>query len=174
MILESVILTNKNITFLYYARIIIYIFVRMKEKKSDLIDVQIRHAWHRIYRMYNQKATSHGLTISAGFILMQIDKKGTPSTALGPKMGMEPTSLSRTLKSMEEQGWIKRDFTSIDKRKVLIFLTNEGLQKRNLVRDFLLEFNNKLRNKVSDLDLNGFFRTMNTLDEIIDEIVFTD
>jgi hypothetical protein len=57
---------------------------------------------------------------------------------------------------------------------VLIFLTNEGLQKRNLVRDFLLEFNNKLRNKVSDLDLNGFFRTMNTLDEIIDEIVFTD
>ena len=33
-------------------------------------------------------------------LLLSIDpEKGTPSTSLGPKMGMEATSLSRTLKN---------------------------------------------------------------------------
>ena len=37
-------------------------------------------------------------------LYLSIDpKKGTPSTSLGPKMGMEATSLSRTLKSLEEK-----------------------------------------------------------------------
>jgi DNA-binding MarR family transcriptional regulator len=143
----------------------------MKEKKPRLIDVQVRHAWHRIYRMYNQKAVAHGLTISAGFILMNIDKIGTPSTSLGPRMGMEPTSLSRTLKSMEDQGWIRREITSKDKRKVLIFLTNEGLKKRNIVRDFLVDFNGKILARISQAELLGFFKTMQAMDEIIDELV---
>lgn len=146
----------------------------MKEKKQGLIDVQVRHAWHRIYRMYNQKAMAHGLTISAGFILMNIDKSGTPSTSLGPRMGMEPTSLSRTLKSMEDQGWIRREITSLDKRKVLIFLTNDGLKKRNIVRDFLVDFNEKIFKRVTQKELQGFFKTMLVMDEIIDEVVKTD
>ena len=146
----------------------------MKEKKLGLIDVQVRHAWHRIYRMYNQKAMAHGLTISAGFILMNIDKTGTPSTSLGPRMGMEPTSLSRTLKSMEDQGWIRREITSLDKRKVLIFLTNDGLKKRNIVRDFLVDFNEKIAKRVTQKELQGFLKTMQVMDEIIDEVVKTD
>jgi DNA-binding MarR family transcriptional regulator len=124
--------------------------------------------------MYNQKALTHGITISAGFILMNIEKEGTPSTALGPKMGMEPTSLSRTLKSMEEQGWITRGSAENDKRKVLIFLTQEGLNKRRIVRDFLLDFNNKIASRTHKDSLKGFFKTMSVLDQIIDEIVKTE
>ena len=45
--------------------------------------------------------------MATGFALLSIDpEKGTPSTSLGPKMGMEATSLSRTLKTMEEKGLI--------------------------------------------------------------------
>ena len=146
----------------------------MKQKKKELIDGRIRHAWHRVYRLYNQRAIAHGLTISAGFILMHIDKEGTPSTTLGPRMGMEPTSLSRTLKSMEDQGWIKRVISQIDKIKVFIFLTPEGLLKRNLVKDFLLEFNEKLNQRIPTKDLDGFFNTMNILDQVIDEVVNLD
>jgi DNA-binding MarR family transcriptional regulator len=89
-------------------------------------------------------------------------------------MGMEPTSLSRTLKSMEDQGWIRREITSLDKRKVLIFLTNEGLKKRNIVRDFLVDFNEKISQRISQKELHGFFKTMQVMDEIIDEVVKTD
>jgi len=146
----------------------------MNQNKQGLIDVQVRHAWHRIYRMYNQKAVTHGLTISAGFILMNIDKTGTPSTSLGPRMGMEPTSLSRTLKSMEDQGWIRREITNLDKRKVLIFLTHDGLKKRNIVRDFLVDFNEKISQRITQKELHGFFKTMQIMDEIIDEVVKVD
>ena len=70
--------------------------------------------------MYNQKASEHNMTMSIGFILMIVDKDGTPSTQLGPRMGMEPTSLSRTLKTMEDRKLIRRQEDKIDKRKVFI------------------------------------------------------
>ena len=80
----------------------------MSKHPKQLVDFVVRHVWHRLSRMYNQKAAEHEITMSIGFILMSIDKEGTPSTALGPRMGMEPTSLSRTLKTMEERGFIIR------------------------------------------------------------------
>ena len=95
----------------------------MADNSSILIDSSIRTAWFRLSRMYNQKAAEHDMTMSIGFILMNIDKEGTPSTQLGPRMGMEPTSLSRTLKTMETRGLIRRQGEGADKRKVLI-LTN--------------------------------------------------
>ena len=75
---------------------------------------------------------------------------------------------------MEDQGWIRREITSLDKRKVLIFLTNEGLKKRNIVRDFLVDFNEKISQRISQKELHGFFKTMQVMDEIIDEVVKTD
>jgi DNA-binding MarR family transcriptional regulator len=120
--------------------------------------------------MYNQKATIHGLTMSYGFILMMVKKEGTPSTKLGPMMGMEPTSLSRTMKSMENEGYIRREESANDKRKVLIFLTEKGLEKRRLIRSFLLSFNEELTSKVSKTDLKGFYNVMEALDNVLENI----
>ena len=78
------------------------------EQNHLLIDFMLRHAWHRVSRMYNNTANTEGMTMSVGFILMIVEKSGTPSTQLGPKMGMEPTSLSRTLNNMETNGLIER------------------------------------------------------------------
>jgi DNA-binding MarR family transcriptional regulator len=141
-----------------------------REEKKTLIDFTIRHAWHRISRMYNQKAVIHGITMSYGFILMTVEKEGTPSTKLGPMMGMEPTSLSRTLKSMEDEGFLIRRESEKDRRKVHIFLTEKGIEKRRLVRSFLISFNNELESKTSPEDLKGFHKVMNALDNLMDEI----
>lgn len=141
-----------------------------EEQKKILIDFTIRHAWHRISRMYNQKAQIHGITMSYGFILMMVKKEGTPSTKLGPMMGMEPTSLSRTLKLMEDEGFILRKESEKDKRQVLIFLTEKGLEKRRIIRSSLLSFNEELERKISHKDLQGFHKVMNALDNLIEEI----
>ncbi len=101
---------------------------------------------------------------------MMVRKEGTPSTKLGPMMGMEPTSLSRTLKSMEEEGLIRREESSKDRRNVLIFLTDEGLEKRRLIRSFLLSFNEQLELKITHDDLIGFNNVMNSLDNLMEEI----
>ncbi len=143
----------------------------MNSNKSDLIDFMIRHSWHRISRMYNQMAAVEGMTMSYGFILMMVEKEGTPSTQLGPKMGMEATSLSRTINAMEVDGLIRRSSSEIDKRITLVFLTELGVQKRKMVKQFILEFNEKLTSKLKKKDLDGFFTVMNALDESVDEIV---
>jgi DNA-binding MarR family transcriptional regulator len=141
----------------------------MSEKQEFLYDFMIRHSWHRLSRMYNQKAAEHDMTMSIGFILMNVDKEGTPSTSLGPKMGMEPTSLSRTLKTMEDRGLIRRQEDAVDKRKVFIFLTDEGVQKRREVRNFVLGFNEKIFEKIGKTKLNIFNEVVLKVNQLMEE-----
>lgn len=141
----------------------------MAEKPEFLYDFVVRHSWHRISRMYNQKAAEHDMTMSIGFILMSVDKEGTPSTQLGPRMGMEPTSLSRTLKTMEERGLIFRQEDDEDKRKVLIFLTEEGVEKRRMVRNFVLGFNERIFSKIPAGKMKIFFEVAEKVDQLIED-----
>ncbi len=141
----------------------------MEENKNEyLIDFVIRHLWHKFSRMYNQKANEYGITISIGFILLNVDKEGTPSTQLGPKMGMEPTSLSRTLKTMEKKGLIYRQADERDKRKVLIFLTQEGIEGRRVARNVILNFNEEVMRKIPKHKLNVFFEVAKKIDLSLD------
>lgn len=141
----------------------------MAEKPELLFDFVVRHSWHRISRMYNQRAAEHDLTMSIGFILMSVDKEGTPSTQLGPRMGMEPTSLSRTIKTMEERGLIRREEDLVDKRKVLIFLTPDGVDMRKMVRNFVVGFNERIYAKIPKSKLQAFFEVAAQVDELIEE-----
>lgn len=136
--------------------------------KNYMVDFVLRHLWHKTSRLYNQKANEYGVSISVGFILLNIDKEGTPSTQLGPKMGMEPTSLSRTLKTMEENGLIYRKTDDVDKRKVLIFLTPQGVEKRKIARQVVLDFNDHVMSRIPKGKLKVFFEVAERLDEAID------
>ncbi len=138
-------------------------------RAEEYIDFNLRHAWHKISRMYNQKAKAHGLTMSIGFILLIVDKDGTASTQLGPRMGMEPTSLSRTLKTMEKKGYIYREVDKSDKRKVLIFLTPEGIELRKRVKEVVVGFNEKLLKTIPEHKLAVFFEIMNLIDEHVED-----
>ena len=156
---------------IYCACLIFFVLLSiMSEKKADeYIDFNLRHAWHKISRMYNQKAKEHGLTMSIGFILLIVDKEGTPSTQLGARMGMEPTSLSRTLKTMETKGYIYRKTDPTDKRKVLIFLTPEGIELRKEVRKVVIGFNEQVLANIPTKKLSVFFEVMNLVDEHIED-----
>jgi DNA-binding MarR family transcriptional regulator len=72
---------------------------------------------------------------------------------------------------MEVDGLIRRSSSKKDKRITLVFLTELGVQKRKMVKQFILEFNEKLTSKLKKKDLEGFFIVMNALDESVDEIV---
>ena len=141
----------------------------MEKKKEYYVDFAIRHLWHKISRMYNQKANEHGVTMSIGFILLNIDKDGTPSTQLGPKMGMEPTSLSRTLRTMEENRLIYRESDKEDKRKVLIFLSELGLAKRKIAKEVVVGFDNKLVANIPKSKLKIFYEVAERIDITIDK-----
>ena len=140
-----------------------------KEEKVYMVDFVIRHLWHKMSRMYNQRANDYGVSISVGFILLNVDQEGTPSTQLGPKMGMESRSLTRTLKNLEDEKVIYRQADKNDKRMVRIFLTELGIEKRNLSKEKVIKFNTHLMNNIKKKDLAVFFKVMGGINELIDE-----
>jgi len=138
--------------------------------KDITIDYALRATWQSVAKMYNEEAKHFGTTMAVGFTLLSIDPKtGTPSTSLGPKMGMEATSLSRILKSMEEKELITRKPNPDDGRGVLIYLTPFGLEKRKDSKDVVLRFNEVVRQNVSEDELNNFFKVMETINGLISE-----
>ncbi len=138
--------------------------------KEITIDYALRATWQAVARMYNEEAKNFGSTMAVGFTLLSIDPKtGTPSTALGPKMGMEATSLSRILKSMEHKGLIVRKPNPKDGRGVLIHLTEFGLEKRSDSKNAVLRFNEAVKLKVSQEKLDSFYEVMDTINQIITE-----
>ncbi len=152
---------------IYYACIVnFHIFGTMDKNKS--IDHQLRATWQAVAKMYNEQAANYGSTMSSAFVLLTIDKQnGTPSTALGPLMGMEPTSLSRVLKSMEDKGAIYREKNPDDGRSVIIKLTDYGLEMRKFSKIHVYQFNNVVREYVSEQELESFFKVMLTINKLI-------
>ncbi len=143
---------------------------KQRPMKEITIDYALRATWQAVARMYNEEAKHFGATMAVGFTLLSIDPKtGTPSTSLGPKMGMEATSLSRILKSMEEKGLIERRPNPDDGRGVLIHLTDFGLEKRKDSKDVVLRFNEVVRAHTSKEDLDSFFRVVDTVNQLIGE-----
>ncbi|MDC6389466.1 MarR family winged helix-turn-helix transcriptional regulator [Maribacter sp. PR1] len=136
--------------------------------KEVTIDYALRATWQAVARMYNEEAKNFETTMAIGFTLLSIDPKtGTPSTSLGPKMGMEATSLSRILKSMQEKGLIERKPNPADGRGVLIHLTDFGLEKRKDSKDVVLRFNEVVKNHVSEEKLNHFFEVTDIINKLI-------
>lgn len=149
--------------------------VQNSSMKDLTIDWALRATWQAVTRMYNEEAKNYGLTMAIGFTLLSIDsRKGTPSTALGPRMGMESTSLSRILKTIEERGYIERRPNPNDGRGVLIHLTALGLEKRKESKEVVLRFNEAVREDLSEKDLEGFYKTTDTINKLIlDKKIYT-
>ena len=135
--------------------------------KYKSIDHQLRATWQAVAKMYNEQALKHDSTMATAFVLLNIDKqKGTPSTALGPLMGMEPTSLSRILKNMEDRGAISREKNPDDGRSVLIKLTEYGKEMRKASKGHVIKFNETVINNITKEDLDGFFKVTSIINKL--------
>ena len=155
---------NKTLSLL-----LINIFWRIM-KKEKTIDFHVKWAWHAISRMYNAYAGRYDMTMAIGYVLLNIDtENGTPATKIGPSIGMEPRSLTRMLKTLEERAWIYREIDSADKRFVKVFLTELGREKRLLAREGVIAFNNYIREQIPLEKLVIFFEVIKDLNRIIDE-----
>lgn len=139
-------------------------------RREDTVDYNIKSVWHAIARMYNQQASKHDITMSMGFVLLNINSdEGTPATKIAPLMGLEARSLTRLLKSMEAKGLILREADTSDKRLVRIVLTKEGKKKKERSRETVLRFNEAVRERISSEKLNAFFEVLQQINRIIEQ-----
>jgi DNA-binding MarR family transcriptional regulator len=137
-------------------------------RREETVDYIIKAAWHAIARMYHQQAAKHEITMSMGFVLLNIHSEGTPATKIAPLMGLEARSLSRLLKSMEEKGLIYREADPDDKRMVRIVLTREGRKKKEKSRETVLRFNEEIRSHIPSHKLDVFFEVVHDIHNIIE------
>lgn len=138
-------------------------------KREDTIDYHIRSAWHAISRMYNQRAQKYNATMSMGFALLVIDAdEGTPATKIAPLMGLEPRSLTRLLKSLEEKKLIVRESDKQDKRSVRIRLTKEGRKQRDNAREAVVRFNEVVQEEVGAQKLAACIDVLERVNKIVE------
>ena len=139
---------------------------RFLKSAEEVVVYQIRSVWHELSRMYNELAASYDATMAIGFTLLTIHpEKGTQVTKIAPRMGMEPNSLSRLLKSMEEKGLITRKKDKVDKRKVYVCLTKEGKKKRAFAEKAVFRFNDALLNSIEPEKAEAFFEFISHIKE---------
>ncbi|UOB17818.1 MarR family winged helix-turn-helix transcriptional regulator [Abyssalbus ytuae] len=138
--------------------------------KDKTIDYALRATWQAVAKMYNEEAGKFGYTMATAFALLSVDPEdGIPSTSLGPRMGMEATSLSRTLKSMEQKGLIYREPHPEDGRSVIIKLTELGTIKRDLSKEAVVKFNETIKKHTSQEKIENFFEVTEIINELISE-----
>jgi len=142
-------------------------------EREKTIDHALRATWKAVTKLYNEEAGKHDSTMAMAMALLYIDhENGTPSTSLGPSMGMEATSLSRILKNLEDQGMIYRKKNPNDGRSVFLKLTESGQKMREISRESVLNFNDTIRKNISEEKIDHFFEVTDMINKLINEKSF--
>lgn len=128
---------------------------------AQLIVYQIKTAWLQIQKMGDKVAKKYDATLSMAFVLMAIyEEEGTPVTKIAPRIGMEPSSLSRLFKTLEKQAYIFKEADPIDKRVVFIKLTQLGKERREIALRSVFMIEKEVLKDLAAEDLKGFFKVM--------------
>lgn len=134
------------------------------------IDYLLRTTWNAVAKMYNEQASNFDATMVTAFTLLSIDpKEGSLSMSLGPRMGIEPTSLSRTLIKLENEGLIKREGSKKDRRSVIIKLTEKGLKMRDLSKKHVLDFQQRVNDALTNEEMNVLVSALNKIQALAQE-----
>ncbi len=137
---------------------------KKKTEKVENVDLILKSTWLAVSKMYSEMAQEYDSTAVQALTLLKIDpKEGTRSTNLGPKMAIEPTSLTRIIKLLEDNGYIYKEKTTSDKREVIIKLTDKGINSRNLSKEVVVNFNKKVMEQIAPEKLEIFKEVMNNI-----------
>ena len=141
------------------------------KEKVENVDSMLKSVWLAVSKMYSEQASLHNSTAVQALTLLKIDpKEGTRSTNLGPKMAIEPTSLTRIIKLLEDNGYIYKEKTTTDKREVIIKLTDKGLKSRNLSKEVVVNFNQKVVERIDPEKFQIFKEVMSEVMKIANEM----
>ncbi|MCT4319399.1 MarR family winged helix-turn-helix transcriptional regulator [Elizabethkingia anophelis] len=139
--------------------------------RVDNIDLVLKQTWLAVSKMYSERAHEYDSTAVQALTLLKIDpKEGTRSTNLGPKMAIEPTSLTRIIKLLEDNGYIYKEKTTTDKREVIIKLTDKGLNSRNLSKEVVVNFNKRVIETINPEKLETFKEVMRDILNIANDL----
>jgi DNA-binding MarR family transcriptional regulator len=142
----------------------------MNRKHTETIDSKLKTAWQMVSRMYNAEALLHGGSISMAHFLLNINsQEGSYASDIAPQLGMESTSLSRIIQSLEEKKLIQRIADKTDKRRIKIVLTQKGKTQKDLAKNIVRNFNHIVELKIGKGKIQEFFKIIDQITELAEE-----
>ena len=92
--------------------------------------LRLRRVTRRATQLYDEALLPTGLTISQFGLLAQLSARdGVSMNALAGRVGMDPTTLNRTLKPLEANGLVRSGVGEEDRRVRSVSLTKTGRAK---------------------------------------------
>jgi DNA-binding MarR family transcriptional regulator len=92
-----------------------------------------------------------------------------PST-IGKFTGMEKSSLTRMVDDLEKKGIVSRKTDPDDRRKVLVYLTEKGLNYYDYLNKITAEMADELLEFVDEKDVEDFVQSLETIVRILRKI----
>ena len=136
----------------------------MGKKHTETVDSKLKSAWQIISRMYNAEAALYGGSIAIGHFLLNIDStEGAYASDIAPRLGMESTSLSRIISTLEKEKLIIRRSDKADKRKVKILLTQKGKENKELAKKIVRNFNSDIEQRIGRERIEELFKTISEI-----------
>lgn len=123
----------------------------------------LRSNWLSVSKLFNDLAKDYDSTLAMAFVLLAIDETGTPVTKIAPRIGMEPNSLSRLLNSLERKGAIFRQNDTSDQRKVYVYLTDIGVEYKNIAIQTVFEVEREITKDLSKEEKTLIIKLMNNV-----------
>lgn len=123
----------------------------------------LRSNWLSVSKLFNDLAKDYDSTLAMAFVLLAIDETGTPVTKIAPRIGMEPNSLSRLLNSLERKGAIYRQNDTSDQRKVYVYLTDKGVEYKNIAIQTVFEVEREITKDLSKEEKALIIKLMNNV-----------
>lgn len=142
----------------------------MSKKHTETVDSKLKATWQVVSRMYNAEAALHDATIAMAHFLLNVDShEGSFASDIAPQLGMESTSLSRLINSLEKKEMIVRLTDSEDRRRTKIMLTPKGKEQKELAKNGVRNFNKEVEERIGRKRLEEFFRTVDEITQLAEE-----
>lgn len=94
-------------------------------------------------KLYSKVLQSFGLTYPQYLVLLVLwERNGLTVKELGERLNLGTGTLTPMIKRMEANGWVKKERSTIDERKVSIFLQPKALmEKQAIIKKISVEVN---------------------------------
>lgn len=124
----------------------------------------LRRAARAVTRLYDHRLTPKGMTTTQYAILGTLAKQGDLAlTELADQLGMDRTSLYRTIAPVEHAGWVA--VLAGRGRAKTVHLTQAGREARNLAKDEWAKAQDQVLREMPEDQWNDLLNSLNKLIE---------
>ena len=152
----------------------------MRQKEGE----NMKDAFEKLFRAVHQFKKLNvsdlvpGLSSSEfsvmGAILQMGENGKITSSELAAKTKTLPPAVSRTLRGLEEKGYVERSVDKKDRRNTYISLTEKGWKKGEEVRDRMQDFGCSVMSQLKEEDIDQLVAYLDRIYEIAEKEIDTD